>query len=118
MPGDLAGRVKTTGDSVEFTWPKGSGRNARPASTKTFDAGGVKRELIAAGVTDVSKRKLCVLFQFMYALSATWADDDKRLAYAHRFCACPKDRYHNSATASAHEQISGLDRALLLRHES
>ena len=54
----------------------------------------------------------------MYALSSTFADDDKRLAYAYRFCPCATDGNNNSVTAAAHEQITGVDRALLLRHES
>ena len=53
----------------------------------------------------------------MYAMSTTFTDDDKRLAYAHRFCDNPRHKHHNSVTASAHEQLPGLDRAMLLRHE-
>ena len=82
-PGDLAARVKDHGASAIFSWPASNGR---PASSKTFDVAAVKKELTAAGVKDVSARKLCVPFQFMYALSSTFADDDKRLAYAYRFC--------------------------------
>ena len=53
----------------------------------------------------------------MYALSSNNWDDDKRLAYAHRFCHNPRHPHHNSVTAIAHEQAGGLDRDLLLRHE-
>ena len=98
-----------------FSWPKGHGQKGRPASTKTFDAGAIKKELAAAGV---SATKICVPFQFMYALSSTFPDDDKRLAYAHRFCHNQSHAHHKSVTAIAHEQAAGLDRALLLRHES
>ena len=65
-----------------------------------------------------SASKLCVGFQFMYALSSNFDDDDKRLAYAHRFCAHAGSKHHDSVTADAHVQLPGLDRALLLRHES
>ena len=54
----------------------------------------------------------------MYAMSSNFGDDDKRLAYAHRFCSNTRHGHHNSVTASAHEQLPGLDRAILLRHES
>ena len=114
-PGDLAGRVKFNGGSFVFSWPKQPGPNGRPASTKTFDAGAVKKELAA---DSVNVTKICVPFQFMYALSSNNRDDDKRLAYAHRFCHNPRHAHHNSVTAIAHEQASGLDRDLLLRHES
>ena len=114
-PGDLSGRVNISGDSVTFSWPKQAGR---PASTKTFAVDGVKKELTAAGVKDVSASKFCVPFQFMYAMSSNFADDDKRLAYAHRFCNKARHAHHNSVTASAHDQLPGLDRAMLLRHES
>ena len=115
MPGDLAGRVKLTSSSVVFSFPKTSGQNARPAVDKTFDTGAAMKELAAAGV-NVSK--MCVSFQFMYALSTSFTDDDRRLASAHRFCNRHTHADHNSVTAVAHEQAAGLDRALLLRHES
>ena len=99
-----------------FSWPKGP--SGRLASTKTFDVGGTKKELTAAGVKDASPTKLCVPFQFMYALSSNFADDDKRLDYAHRFCSNTGSKHHDSATAGTHEQLPGLDRPLLLRHES
>ena len=53
----------------------------------------------------------------MYALSTTFGDDDKRLAHAHRFCCNPRHANHNSVTSSAHEQLPGLDRTMLMRHE-
>ena len=116
-PGDSAGRVTVTGDLVSIHWPKISGPNGRNEATRKFGVGGVKKELTAAGVKEVSPSKLCVPFQFMYALSTTFSDDNRRLAYAHRFCSNPRHQHHNSVTASAHEQLSGLDRAMLLRHE-
>ena len=69
-------------------------------------------------MADVGPSKLCVPFQFMYALSTNNTDDDKRLAYAHRFCSNARHKHHNSVTASAHEQLPGLDRALLMQHVS
>ena len=54
----------------------------------------------------------------MYALSTGNTDDDRRLAYAHRFCHNPQHKHHNSVTASAHEQLPGLDRDMLMRHVS
>ena len=54
----------------------------------------------------------------MYAISSNFGDDDKRLAYAHCFCHDSNHKHHNSVTASAHEQLPGLDRAVLLRHQS
>ena len=89
-PGDLAARVKLNGDSVTFHWPKGAGPNGRQDTSKTFAVDGIKKELTAAGVSNVSSSKLCVPFQFMYAMSTTITDDDKRLAYAHRFCHDPQ----------------------------
>ena len=83
-----------------------------------FGMVGVKKELTAAGNSDVSATKLCVPVQFIYALSPNFGDDDKRLAYAHRFCSNTGAKHHDSVTAGAHVQLSGLDRALLLRHES
>ena len=115
-PGDLAFRVKERGNSVEFTWP--AGRHGQKASTKTFDLAAVKKSLTAAGNADVSATKLCVGFQFMCALSSNFDDDDKRSAYAHRFCSHASSKHHDSVTAGAHVQLAGLDRALLLRHES
>ena len=97
-----------------FTWP--SGRQGQPASKKTFDVAAIKKSLLAAG--NAGANKLCVGFQFMYALSSSFDDDDKRLAHAHRFCAHSSSRHHDSVTADAHVQLPGLDRALLLRHES
>ena len=70
----------------------------RPASSKTFDIGGIKKKLTAAGVKDVGQNKLCVPFQFMYALSSNFADGDKRLAHAHRFCSNTSSKHHDSAT--------------------
>ena len=108
--------MKISGDSVVFSWPKGQGQNGRPASSKTFAVAGIKKELTAAGI-DVGPSKLCVPFQFMYAMSSNFGDDDKRLV---RPPLLPRlePQHHNSVTASAHEQLSGLDRAMLLRHES
>ena len=57
-------------------------------------------------------------FQFWYALSSNNWDDDKRSAYAHRFCHNPLHAHHSSVTSIAHVQAAGLDRDLLLRHES
>ena len=54
----------------------------------------------------------------MYAMCANFDDDDKRSAYVHRFCCHAGSKHHDSVTASAHVQLNGLDRALLLRHES
>ena len=96
-----------------FSWPAVAGK---PASIKTFDVGAILKVLTAAGVKDA--KKLCVPFQLMYALLSNNWDDDKRLAYAHRFCSCAFSNHHEPVTASAHEQAAGLDRALLLRHES
>ena len=115
-PGDLASRVVEKGSSVVFAWP--AGRHGQRPSTKTFDVAAIKKSLLAAGNADVSASKLCVGFQFMYALSSNFDDDDKRLAYAHRFCAHAGSKHHDSVTAGAHVQLPGLDRALLLRHES
>ena len=116
-PGDLSARVEVSGDTALFHWPKISGQKGREATTRKFDVGGLKKELSAAGVKDVSASKLCVPFQFMYALSTTFTDDDKRLAHAHRFCSCSRQQHHNSVTSSAHNQTPGLDRAMLMRHE-
>ena len=93
--------------------PKGQGQGGRPASTKTFDVAGIKKELTAAGVKDVSASKLCVPFQFMYAMSTNFGDDDYRLAHAYRFCPCPNDHGHDSVAAAAHAQAEGLDRDLI-----
>ena len=116
-PGDLSARVEVSGDTALFHWPKVPGPKGREATTRKFDVGGLKKELSAAGVKDVSASKLCVPFQFMYALSTTFTDDDKRLAHAHRFCSSSRHQHHNSVTASAHIQMPGLDRAMLMRHE-
>ena len=56
--------------------------------------------------------------QFMCALSSNFDDEDKRLAYAYRFCPCPKSGPHHSVASATHVQAAGLDRALLHRHES
>ena len=77
----------------------------------------MRKDVVAAGAKDLSSSKLCVAVQFMYALSSNFDDEDKRLAYAYRFCPCPKSGPHNSVTPDAHVQAAGLDRALLLRHE-
>ena len=53
VPGDLATRVDTHGDLAAFHWPKIAGPKGREA-TRKFDVGGVKKELLAAGVKDVS----------------------------------------------------------------
>ena len=98
-----------------FSWPKS--RTDQPPSSKKFDLTGVKKDLSAAGAKDLSPNKLCVGFQIMYALSSNFADDDKRLAYAYRFCPCPKSGAHNSVTSGAHVQAAGLDRTLLLKNE-
>ena len=95
-----------------FTWPK----RGQPPESKKFDLTGVKKDLSAAGVKDVSPHKLCVGFQFMYAMSTNFVDDDTRLAYAYRFCPCPKSGAHNSVTSSAHVQAAGLDRNLLINN--
>ena len=116
-PGDLSARVEVSGDTALFHWPEIRGQKGREATTRKFDVGGLKKELSAAGVKDVSASKLCVPFQFMYALSTTFTDDDKRLAHAHRFCSSSRHQHHNSVTASAHIQMPGLDRAMLMRHE-
>ena len=113
-PGDLAHRVVEKGGSAVFSWP--GGRPGQQASTKTFDVAAIKKSLLASGNAGASK--LCVGFQFMYALSSRFDDDDKRLAHAHRFCAHASSRHHDSVTADAHVQLPGLDRALLLQHES
>ena len=115
-PGDLAFRVKERGNSVEFTWPAGC--HGQKASTKTFDLAAVKKSLAAASNADVSATKLCVGFQFMCALSSNFNDDDKWSAYAHRFCSHASSKHYASVTAGAHVQLAGLDRVLLLRHES
>ena len=117
FPGDLSARVEVTGDLALFHRPKISGPKGRDATIRKFDVGGLKKELTAAGVKDVSSGKLCVPFQGMYALSTTFTDDDKRLAHAYRFCGNPRHQHHNSVTASAHVQMPGLDRAVMLRHE-
>ena len=49
-------------------------------------------------------------------MSTSFTDDDKRLAYAHRFCDRAHSTNHDSVTASAHVQLPGLDRAVLQRH--
>ena len=113
-PGDFASRVVEKGGSAVFTWP--GGRPGQQSSTKTFDVAAIKKSLLASGNAGASK--LCVGFQFMYALSSRFDDDDKRLAHAHRFCAHASSRHHDSVTADAHVQLPGLDRALLLQHES
>ena len=97
-------------------WP--AGRHGQKASTKKFHLAAVKKSLYAAGNADASASRLCIGFQFMYALSSNFDDDDKRSAYAHRFCAHASSKHHDSVTAGAHVQLAGLDRALLLRHES
>ena len=117
VPGDLAHRVDDSTNLAAFTWPKIVGPKGRDASTRKFDVGGVKKELLAAGVKDVSAAKLCIPFQFMYALSTSFTDDDRRLAHAHRFCSNSRHSGHNSVTASAHEQLPGLDRDMLVRHD-
>ena len=115
-PGDLAWRVKVNPPgSVAFHFPKLTGANLRAETDKTFDVGAIKNELTAAGA---NVRKMCVPFQFMYAMSTSFTDDDRRLVHAHRFCGQHTHADHNSVTAVAHEPVSGLDRALLLRHES
>ena len=113
-PGDLSHRVVEQGGSAVFSWP--SGRHGQQPSKKTFDVTAIKKSLLAAG--NASASKLCVGFQFMYALSSNFEDDDKRLAYAHRFCAHAGSKHHDSVTADAHVQLPGLDRALLLQHQS
>ena len=118
VPGDSVSRVTIKGDLISFHWPKITGVNGRDESDRTFDVSGVKKELLAAGVKDVGGNKLCVPFQFMYALSSSFTDDDRRLAHAHRFCSNTRHSNHNSVTASAHEQLPGLDRAMLVRNES
>ena len=117
VPGDLTHRVDVSGDLASFHWPKIAGAKGRPESTRKFDVAGIKKELLAAGVKDVSSTKLCVPFQFMYALSTSFTDDDRRLAHAHRFCNNTRHSDHNSVTASAHEQLPGLDRDMLIRNE-
>ena len=52
-------------------------------------------------------------FQFMYALSSNFGDDNNWLAHAYRFCPCPLHDGHDSVAAAAHEQAEGLDRRLI-----
>ena len=96
------------GDVVTFTWPS---RDAKPESMRSFGAGGVKADLADFGVENADE--ICVPFQFMYAMSTNFGDDDYRLAHAYRFCPCPHDDGHDSVAAAAHEQAEGLDRDLI-----
>ena len=107
-PGDFSDRVQSTGDVVTFTWPS---RDAKPESVRSFDAAGVKADLADFGVENADE--ICVPFQFMYAMSTNFGDDDYRLAHAYRFCPCPHDHGHDSVAAAAHEQAEGLDRDLI-----
>ena len=101
-------RVQSDGDVVTFTWPS---RDAKPESVRSFDAAGVKADLADFGVENADE--ICVPFQFMYAMSTNFGDDDYRLAHAYRFCPCPHDDGHDSVAAAAHEQAEGLDRDLI-----
>ena len=107
-PGDFMDRVQSAGDVVTFTWPS---RDAKPESVRSFDAAGVKADLADFGVENADE--ICVPFQFMYAMSTNFGDDDYRLAHAYRFCPCPHDDGHDSVAAAAHEQAEGLDRDLI-----
>ena len=107
-PGDFMDRVQSAGDVVTFTWPS---RDAKPESVRSFDAAGIKADLANFGVENVDE--ICVPFQFMYAMSTNFGDDDYRLAHAYRFCPCPHDHGHDSVAAAAHEQAEGLDRDLI-----
>ena len=101
-------RVQSAGDVVTFTWPS---RDAKPESVRSFDAAGIKADLADFGVENADE--ICVPFQFMYAMSTNFGDDDYRLAHAYRFCPCPHDHGHDSVAAAAHEQAEGLDRDLI-----
>ena len=102
------GRVQSEGDTVTFTWPS---RGVTPERVRSFDAGAVKATLADLGVENADE--ICVPFQFMYAMSTSFGDDDYRLAHAYRFCPCPHDHGHDSVAAAAHEQAEGLDRDLI-----
>ena len=52
-------------------------------------------------------------FQFMYAMSTNFGDDDNQLAHAYHFYPCPQNDGHDFAAAAAHEQTEGLDRDLI-----
>ena len=73
-PGDFTDRVQSVGDIVTFTWPS---RDDKPECVRSFDAGGVKADLAEFGVENTDE--ICVLFQFMYAMSTNFGDDDNRL---------------------------------------
>ena len=107
-PGDLMDRVQSQGDTVTFTWPS---RGVTPERVRSFAAGAVKATLADLGVENADE--ICVPFQFMYAMSTSFGDDDYRLAHAYRFCPCPHDHGHDSVAAAAHEQAEGLDRDLI-----
>ena len=107
-PGDLMDRVQSEGDTVTFTWPS---RGVTPERVRSFAAGAVKATLADLGVENADE--ICVPFQFMYAMSTSFGDDDYRLAHAYRFCPCPHDHGHDSVAAAAHEQAEGLDRDLI-----
>ena len=101
-------RVQFEGDVVTFTWPS---RGVTPESVRSFDAAGVEADLADFGVENADE--ICVPFQFMYAMSTNFGDDDHRLAHAYRFCPCPHDHGHDSVAAAAHAQAEGLDRDLI-----
>jgi len=107
-PGDLMDRVQSEGDTVTFTWPS---RGVTPECVRSFDAGVVMATLADFGVENVDE--ICVPFQFMYAMSTNFGNDDYRLAHAYRFCPCPHDHGHDSVAAAAHAQAEGLDRDLI-----
>ena len=117
-PGDLAERVDVTGDSRYVPLAEGPGPERQDASHQKVRRRRHQERAHRRRRQGRQRSKLCVPFQFMYALSTTFTDDDKRLAHAHRFCNNPRHQHHNSVTASAHEQLPGLDRAMLIRHES
>ena len=102
------------GNVATFTWP--SSRDNKPESARSsFDAGAVKADLAELGAENADD--ICAPFQFMYALSSNFGDDDGRLAHAYRFCPCPLHDCHDSVAAAAHEQAEGLDRRLVNSRE-
>ena len=111
-PGDFEDRVQFVGDIVTFTWPS---RDSKPENIRSFDAGALKADLADSGVENAGD--ICVPFQFMYAMSSNFGDDDSRLARAYHFCPCPQHDSHDSVAAAAHEQAEGLGRHLINSYE-
>ena len=105
------------GDVATFTWPSSRDDDKPENARSSFDAGAVKADLTELGVENVDD--ICASFQFMYALSSNFGDDDDRLARAYRFCPCPlhDGDGHDSVAAAAHEQAEGLDRRLVNSRE-